>query len=395
MAPKIEKKQAVKFISPQIWMDPYNTGYGGGIGYGDMDFLGTGTYFWLSTAITTRNLQYISAEFSKLRFIPFIEDFKIKFSYEQFPCESFWGIGNESEKLYEVLYWWVKQNAEITFSKHFAHHYGVDVRLYYNNIDIKSGQKPIEGKSAPSFEEHYGWDWELAHGERWGGPLYGREGGMSNGIILTFYRDFRDDWQVPHRGNYQAISIQRVGPEFASDYNYTKLSLDLRAYFEPGWLQDLPMDHWFGPERTFYTKFFGPAKHRNFSFRVFATHTFSEEIEWYGQKVLDVPFYELTSLGGGQTNRGYNGDRFRDNDCFGASFEYRFQYWRFWDFAFFVDTGMVMNDITDSDSWEGKWHTSYGGSLRGHLPPAIIITFEYAFSEDYPAGWLVQANWVF
>ncbi len=397
MAPKKEKKQAVRFISPSFMLDPYNTGYGAGISYGDADLFGTGIYMGFFFMATTRNWQDYMIDFQKLRFIPFVEDFRIYFEYQQFPSESFWGIGNESDLDHRSLYWWIKTEAFVTFRKHFADHYGVDAQIYYRNVDIKEGQQPIEGpmKDCPSFEEHFGWDWELEDGERWGGPLYGREGGLTNGITLTFYRDMRDDWQVPHRGDYEAITIQRVGPEFASDYNYTRVTIDLRKYFEPSWIQDLPMDHWFGPKRTFYTKFFGPNKKRNFSFRVLASHTFSKEIDWYGQKVLDVPFYELNKMGGGRTNRGYYSNRFLDNDLFMLTFEYRWQYWRFFDFALFVDAGMVMNDITDADSWDSKWHIGYGGSLRGHLPPGVIATFEYAFSDDIPGGWFVQANWVF
>jgi len=398
MAAKAEVKQATKFVVPNIMLDPYNTGYGAGLSYSDEDLLTTGTGFSIYTMFTTRNFYDLSFDFSKLRFIPYVEDFKISVGLQQFPSQSFYGIGNTTTTDQQAIYWWTRNEASVEFRKHFLPHYGANFQLFYRDTDIKEGQQPMEGGQVgkPSFEMHYGnWD-ELEDMERWGPPLYGRKGGLTNGFNLSFYRDARDDQQVPHRGDYESIGINRVGPEMLSDYDYTKLSIDLRKYFEPAWLQDLPMDHWFSADRTTWTKFFGAAKHRNLSFRVAATHTFADEFDYRGQRILDVPFYELTTFGGGSTNRGYNGSRFRDNDMFIASVEYRWQYWRFWDVGIFLDTGFVAYDILEEDPWNDlDLHYGYGVSARGHLPPGVIITMEYVFSPEFESGLFTQTGFVF
>jgi outer membrane protein assembly factor BamA len=389
-------KQGTWSIYPNFILDPVNIGYGGGLGYSNADMFKAGVGFDISTMITTRNYYDLSISFSKLQFIPWVDTLEISAALNQFPSQSFYGIGNESELENAAIYWWTRNEASIKVEKRFLDHYGANLSLFYRDTTIESGQQPLEGTQVgqPSFEKHYGfWD-ELEDSERWGGPLFGRDGGMTNGLTLSLFRDMRDDWQVPHRGDFEAISVTRVGPELGSDYDYTKLSIDLRKYFEPSWLQDLPMDHWFSSDRTLWTKFFGPQKHRSFAFWVGATHTFSDEFDYYHQTVKEVPFYELTTVGGGSNNRGFYGSRFRDNDAFSMSAEYRWQYWRWFDAVVFVDSGMVMPDMFEGDNWNGVWHTSYGAGFRAHVPPGVNIVFDFSFSPEVPGGMLTQ-GWVF
>ncbi len=398
MADKTEIKQATKSILPNFMLDPYNTGYGGGLSYSDEDIFKTGIGFSIYSMITTRNFYELSFDVYKLRFIPYVEDFKISAGIKQFPSETFYGIGNTTASDQAAIYWWTRNEASVEFRKHFLRHYGANFQLFYRDTDVKEGQQPVEGVQVgkPSYETHYGTWKQLEDMERWGGPVYGTDGGMTNGFNLSLYRDMRDDEQVPHRGDYESLSVYRVGPEFASDYNYTKLSLDGRVYFEPAWLQDLPSDHWFSDDRTTWTKFFGDAKHRNISIRAAATHTFSPTIDYRGQQVLDVPFWDLTTFGGGSTNRGYNASRFRDNDMFLTSVEYRWQYWRFWDVGVFLDTGFVADDLLDSEPWtDPEFHYGYGVSARAHLPPGVILSFEYVFSPEFQSGVANMFGWVF
>jgi len=396
-SPKLEKKQVTQYVLPNFMIDPYNTGYGAGASYGNQDVFKTGIGYDIFTLFTTRNYYNIDFSIYKLRFITFVENTEFSLGVKQFPSEIFYGIGDTTDTNHEAIYWWTRNEGTVSFKKHFSDHYGVDTQLFYRDTKIRGGQQPVEGtqKGKPSFETHFGYDNELDDGERWGGPLWGRQGGHTNGFNVGFYRDMRDDVDVPHRGDYESISVYRVGPEMDSDYEYTKLAFDLRKYFEPSWLQDLPMDQWFSDKRTTWTKFFGPTKHRNFSFRATGQHTFSKEFDYYGNDVLDVPFYEMTGMGGGSSNRGYFGNRFRDNDVFLLSGEYRWQYWRFFDTALFVDYGLVMRNMLENDSWNNPWHTSYGVSLRAHIPPGLWMTLEYIWSEDFPGGFINQCNFTF
>jgi len=396
-APQIEKPQNTKFFLPNFMIDPYNTGYGFGMSYTDQDFMHSGIGWDIFTLFTTRNYYNLSFNVYKLRFITFVEDFRFSAGIKQFPAQSFYGNGNDSELDHQAIYWWTRNEGTISFNKHFADHYGMDTQLFYRDTKIQGGQQPVEGtqKGKPTFEEHFGFDDELDNGERWGTPLWGRQGGHTNGVNLSFYRDMRNDPDVPHRGDFESIGVSRVGPEMASDYDYTRVSFDFRKYFEPSWLQDLPMDRWFSDKRTAYGKFFGQAKHRSIGLRVTGAHIFSEEFEYYGENMLDVPFYELTGMGGGSGNRGFYGDRFRDNDMFMASAEYRWQYWRFFDIGLFVDYGRVMYDMLEYESWEDPWRVGYGISWRAHIPPGLYMTFDYIWSEDFPGGFFTQTNFSF
>jgi outer membrane protein assembly factor BamA len=127
-------------------------------------------------------------------------------------------------------------------------------------------------------------------------------------------------------------------------------------------------------------------------FRVLGTHTFSNEFDFYGQNTLDVPFWDLSGLGGSANNRGFSGNRFEDYDFFAASFEYRWQYWRFFDVALFVDSGLVMNDMFRSKEWANPWHSSFGVAVRANVPPVLIISLEYSFSPDSPSGLFTSSS---
>ena len=64
----------------------------------------------------------------------------------------------------------------------------------------------------------------------------------------------------------------------------------------------------------------------------------------------------------------------------------------FFDTALFVDSGVVMHDMFNSKEWDVPWRTSFGVAVRAHVPPVLIITFEYSFSPESPSGMLTQSS---
>ncbi|OGP56473.1 MAG: hypothetical protein A2V67_07910 [Deltaproteobacteria bacterium RBG_13_61_14] len=391
---KPEEQKVTRAVLPNFWLDPYNIGYGGGPSYVDADLLGTGTMLNLMFIRTDRNFQWYLFDISKIPGTGYLEDLRFFLELQEFPSESFFGQGNAAPKDHRSLYWWVKYEGSVTFRKHFLDHYGVDTELSCRFMTLKPGQQARSGGIIyDRLEDHFGLSEEIME-ERWGPPTYGREGGYDNRIQLEFYRDFRDDYQVPHRGNYQKFTVEFVHPMIGANYNFTRLVLDLRGYLEPRWLNNLPMDHWFSDRRTFLTKFFGPNKRRSLAGRVVFTHLISPEIDFRGRQILDVPFYDLTPLGGGSNLRGFFGDRFRDYDAAWINLEYRWAYWKFVDWALFVDTGVVMHDIFELRSWQQSWHWGYGFVIRIHVPPAVMATFDIGYSIE-EQNYLHQPNWAF
>jgi hypothetical protein len=50
--------------------------------------------------------------------------------------------------------------------------------------------------------------------------------------------------------------------------------------------------------------------------------------------------------------------------------------------------------MLEQESWEQTWHHGYGFSFRIHVPPHIIVTFEWAWSPE-EAGLMHQMNMAF
>jgi len=377
-----ETRQASWYIAPQfMYSDLY--GFGGGLGYGDNDFMGSGASFWTVALWTERGRASYGFEFSNLRFIEGVEAFRIKVGYDSFPAYPYYGIGNDADRDDLTIYWRTDETLEMTFSKYFGHVYGVDFRVGYRNITIDSGLEPTSGEGTPSIEEHFGTGAEL-EGARWGPPVYGMDGGNHSGFRLALYRDIRSAKRLPKMGNYQEISVDVVNPALGADYNYARVKLDLRAYWQPKFLNPLPwVDDWLSPRRTLATKFFGSDKERALAGRVVFVHTIADEIEYEGTERLDVPFYDLTTIGGSGSVMGYDSNRFKDNDAFYINLEYRWRWWKFTDLAIFYNTGFVMDNIFVREDWEAQFHGSYGFCTRIHLPPHIIVTFDWAWSDEH------------
>lgn len=381
-----------RFLLPSFIFDPNLLGSGPGVSYADIDFLGTGTFFSIGALWTERGYASYWVDFSELRFIKGVESFKASIGVSSFPAEPFYGIGNDTDKEDRTLYWWRRNEVNVTFVKYFGGIYGSDFRFTYKDVDIDSGIEPLSGTGTPSIEEHFGFDDELENGERWGPTVYGRQGGNHNGFKISLYRDMREARFLPKYGNYQEIELQVVSSALGADYDYVRANIDLRAYWHPDFLNPLPFwDMNVNPRRTFVTKWFGPDKNRAFAVRFRASRLFAEEIDWMGQEILDVPFYELTTIGSSSTLKGYTSKRFRDNDMVVGSIEYRWRWWRFEDIALFYDIGMVMDDLTVRENWEEEWHGGYGFSYRIHVPPHVIMTFEWGWSPEENAI-LHQAN---
>jgi outer membrane protein assembly factor BamA len=113
----------------------------------------------------------------------------------------------------------------------------------------------------------------------------------------------------------------------------------------------------------------------------------------------DVPFYNLTYLGGDDTLRGFFIERFLGTSRVLATFEYRlklldFQLFGLWEVRIdgvgFVETGRVFIDGDDGNgaflSRSVKdWQLSYGGGVRMALGQAILARIDVGFSEEESA----------
>jgi len=154
----------------------------------------------------------------------------------------------------------------------------------------------------------------------------GLDGGVDFGIGLAAAWDKRDNRYNASAGHYVIVSWLFY-PEFlGSAYQFTGFEFDARKYFNP----------W-----------------RKHVIALQATTSFTNH---------DVPFYDLSMLGGDNRMRGYYEGALRDKVSIDAQVEYRMPVWNIFGITGWVGTGRVAPDY-GSLSFDGLW-LSYGGGLR-------------------------------
>jgi hypothetical protein len=93
-----------------------------------------------------------------------------------------------------------------------------------------------------------------------------------------------------------------------------------------------------------------------------------------------IPFFMLPALGGGSSLRGYASWRFRDRNSLLMQAEWRVIVNRYFDLAFFYDTGKVVARTSDIDFDNLK--DDYGFGVRFHGPFSTPLRLELARSSE-------------
>ena len=162
--------------------------------------------------------------------------------------------------------------------------------------------------------------------------------------------DSRDEPGTPHSGGLLGLLVSRyhamnVGPE---NLSFTRLGVDGR-YFIPVTSSSV------------------------LAFRSLASRDF-------GARETRVPFYLQQTLGGGDTLRGFERDRFRDTALLNLSAEFRQDVHKYVELAVFGDAGQV------APTWGrmgiGTLETSWGGGLRIKYKGSVILRADVATSRD-------------
>jgi hypothetical protein len=162
--------------------------------------------------------------------------------------------------------------------------------------------------------------------------------------------DNRDEPGTPHSGGLFGVLVSRfhainIGPE---NLSFTRLGIDGR-YFVP------------------------VASSSVLAFRTLASRDF-------GAEETRVPFYLQQTLGGGDTLRGFERDRFRDTAVMNVSAEFRQDVHKNVEVAIFGDTGQVA--ATFGRMGIGTLETSWGGGLRFKHKGSVIFRADLATSRE-------------
>lgn len=176
--------------------------------------------------------------------------------------------------------------------------------------------------------------------------IVGRTGGLLSGGGLVVNYDTRDHLFTPRTGMLAELVLFGNQKFLGSDFNFQKIYLDIAAYFPVG-------------------------KNSTLAAQVYSELTAGE-----------VPFNQLSLLGGTKRMRGYLEGRFRDKQYLTSQVEYRFPlFWRLGMTAF-MTTGRV--GPTVGDLFEADWYYTYGLGLRIMLDTEarVNLRVDVGFGED-------------
>lgn len=156
--------------------------------------------------------------------------------------------------------------------------------------------------------------------------LNGGYGNIQSGLGVQLLHDSRESTSNSTKGWYGLLDVSWNNIILGSVTNYLSLDADIRKY------------------------------HKLRSGAVFA---------WQGLiqiKQGEVPFTQLSYLGGENIMRGFYSGRYRDNDLVAAQAEYRRHLWRNWGFVLFAGAGKVGKNWDDVNM--NNMHHSIGFGLR-------------------------------
>jgi hypothetical protein len=227
-----------------------------------------------------------------------------KFLFAKFP-DYFYGIGNQTEEKNEELYSANNFNVKTQFMRQvFDNFYaGLIYNFYYlGNIDKKEG------------------------GILDTASVVGSDGGINSGIGIILQWDTRDFNLNASRGHFIQLATRHYRDFLGSDFTYNIIELEALKFFS------------LAPRHVLGLQFQGRFSNR------------------------EVPFQQLSLLGGDKLMRGYYRGRYRDKVLYALQAEYRWQFYRRFGMVVFGGLGDVSEAFNSFDFSDVK--PSYGLGLR-------------------------------
>lgn len=160
--------------------------------------------------------------------------------------------------------------------------------------------------------------------------------------------DGRDSAEAPRSGGMVGLLVWRFDAMASDIDDFSRLAFDAR--------------------------YFVPASARSvLALRALTSRDFADE----GGR---VPFYMRQTLGGGDTLRGFERARFRDNALLNLSAEYRYGLHPMIELAGFADVGQVAPQLAAMSL--GRFETSWGAGLRFKHRGSVKFRVDWAFSHE-------------
>ena len=264
-----------------------------------------------------------------------------------FPFDLFWNknvnyLGGEvGYYVYNFPYFGIGVDSKIEDKENYAVRFP-RVRLNYSRtihpILYVGGRIAYDGMVITDFVEDGLLDNDAPVGLPKGGDIFGL------GPLFTL--DNRDNVFWPTKGWWINTYYQLFSKSFISDFNYTRINLEIKKYHQFTW------------------------KH------IIALHTRIELTNG------TPPFFNLSTLGGGSRLRGYISERFIDHNSYLAQAEYRVPIYK--DLSGVVFGGVGTVAPTFNQLWNNKYIHSYGLGIRYMVDreKRVNVRLDYGLTPD-------------
>lgn len=224
--------------------------------------------------------------------------------YSKFP-EYYYGIGDKTQSRNKSLLSYQDYKGDLAIMKRLVPHTYLGIKAAYSdyyNVAPESGYPPLPD------------------------TLTGKDGGTTTGVGITAIFDNRDHPISAHTGWYAELSFMSSEKFLGSDFQFTSFDADLR-------------------------KFIPLSSNSVLAFQAIGSI-----------KSGQVPFLQLSCLGGDDMMRGVYTGRYRDKDLVAAQVEFRKMIYRRWGFVVFAAGGKVGSDLKTLNN--DQLQDSYGIGLR-------------------------------
>ncbi|MBS0000390.1 MAG: BamA/TamA family outer membrane protein [Cyclobacteriaceae bacterium] len=247
-----------------------------------------------------------------------------KFLYAKFP-DYFYGIGNQTLEEHEEQFNANNFNFRSQVMRQFFDNFyaGLIFNLnYLGNVEAEKGGMLDDD------------------------VITGQEGGISSGIGLIAQWDTRDFNLNCTRGHFFEIATRHFRSYLGSDFDYNIIEMEAMKFFS------------FFPRQVVGLQFIGRFSNR------------------------EVPFHQLSLLGGDKMMRGYYRGRYRDKVLYAFQAEYRWQFYKRFGVVFFGGLGDVSEEFHTFDFSEVK--PSCGIGLRYMILPKrkVNLRLDIGFGKE-------------
>lgn len=323
-----------------------NEGFVGGVLFNRYDYSGNvqpfHSYLESSALVSTKGFMEVVGTYERTR--SFNREIRSLYDvfFRRYNTDIFFGIGNNttfSNSLWEDEYYYFESISV-----------GFDYRMRKAIVDKGRSQLDVQAGLGTQYQIPYVRNEDSSFEQQ---TPNGSAGGWINYLNAGMIWENRNSEFDPHVGNRAELEL-RGSPKLLSSYGLASARLELRQYFHL------------------------------FNFLTIANRLEARHVTG------DVPYWELSTLGGSNNLRGYPLNRFMGKSSLAYTLELRGWFLKFPDLEnlkfgghLFTDTGRVFAGSDDyNDLFSGYKQTIGFGGAMSIFHPDLILRGEIGFSED-------------